>query len=132
MAPEAMIHQNVGIRRRDQADALSSPVYGRASAAPRFGSFNSSNAGTSKTAGPAASISARRQPNACATGPPIAKLRAIPTGTPSIKNESARPRLPAGTMSPIQLVPVGAHAASHTPTPSRDTSNLGSPVSNPA
>ena len=87
--------------------------------AGRSGSRSHSTAGISTRPGTAASIIAIRQPCACATGPLIAELSMMPTGTAIMKPAIARARCDAGTRSPIQLVAAGVHTASPIPTPSR-------------
>src|SRR6185437_9172744 len=117
-APERVIHQKVGIRSTAQMEPAST---GGAcvSAAPRAGSCSISSSGTKRSAGAAATIIAARHPNLNAIGPVKKKLSAPPTGTPSIKSASGFERRSAGKRSPIQLVAVGAAAASPTPTPRR-------------
>src|SRR4051794_39877348 len=108
--PEAMIHHSVGMRRIDQADLgiTGAP----ASEAPRLGSCKSTRAGTSSSAGTAATTIAVRHPNACATGPLQKLLSARPMGTPSMNSASAPERLCEGNRSPSQLVATGAQTAS--------------------
>src|ERR1044071_6822983 len=53
--------------------------------------------------------------------PDAAKLRAMPTGSPSMKTDIARPRPRAGKRSPMSDDAAGAHEASPTPTPRRKT-----------
>src|SRR5215216_195315 len=53
--------------------------------------------------------------------PDAAKLKATPTGSPSMKTDIARPRSRAGKRSPMSEEAAGAHEASPTPTPRRKT-----------
>src|SRR5260370_2556969 len=66
--PEAMIHQSVGIRRMAHTDApANDAAFG--SLAPRPGSRSITRAGTSRSAGAAASAMETRQPYVCPSGP---------------------------------------------------------------
>ena len=106
-APDIAIHQSAGMRASVANDP---PVRGAGPLPPpRAGSGRESSTGTSSAAGAAATAIATRQPNACATGPLIAKLSMMPAGTPIMKVAMARARRAAGTRSPIQLADVGAH-----------------------
>ena len=89
------------------------------SAAPRSGSRMNRIAMVQRMPGIPATKNAERQPYSLATVPLTAKLRATPTGSPSIKIARAFARQPAGKRSPINDVAAGAHDASPTPTPSR-------------
>ena len=87
--------------------------------AGRSGSLNHSTAGISTSPGTAASTIAMRQPCACATGPLIAALNMMPTGTAIMNPAMARARCATGIRSPIQLVAAGVQTASPIPTPRR-------------
>ena len=115
-APDAAIHQNTG--------GKTSAAPPTAAAAGRSGSRSHSTAGTSTRPGSAAITIAIRQPCACATGPLIAELSMMPTGTAIMKIAIARARRARGTRSPIQLVAAGVHTASPIPTPSRVPSSI--------
>lgn len=122
MAPDPAIHQRARILKSARR-ALPGPWPRPAEAAgtppgpsSRPGSFSHSTAGTT--------ASATRQPNACATGPPMAKLNMPSTATAIMSAAMARARRSAGTRSPIQLAATGAHTASPIPTPSRVASSI--------
>src|SRR5579859_4007253 len=67
-APEAMIHQRVGMRRTLHIEEGTRGAR-CISLAPRSGSLRRSKAGTSRSAGTAAKTIAARQPYAWASGP---------------------------------------------------------------
>src|SRR5262245_34919642 len=115
-APDAAIHQNA-------CEGFHFVVVSTAGFV-LAGSRRNKTAGISSTAGAAASAIAILQPNACATGPPTAKLSSPPTGTAIMNQDMARERRLGGVTSPIQLAATGVHTASPMPTPRRVKSSM--------